>query len=262
MSNYTMKYSESDQAPESVKLLGTNLSLVSKKDLLKLIKARIKEHKRLIIASGNVQSFNLAYKNPRLQKFMNLADVVRLDGAGLRLGARILGIDTPPRMTWADLAWDLAGLCRENNFSMYLLGNDLGMAEKAAHVLQSKNPGLNICGCMHGFFQKESMHPENISVIQDINQANPDILIVGLGMPLQEFWLEENMKKLNIPVIMTAGAAFEWIAREKKRAPECMLKGGFEWLWRLWLEPKRLFRRYVVGNPLFLLRVLMQKIFQ
>ena len=257
-----MKNSSSHTSHASARILGINLSLISKKKLFQLIRSSIRESNRLIVASGNIQSFNLAYKDIRLQKFMNNADVVRLDGAGLGLGARILGYVPPARMTWADLAWDLAGLCRDDDYSMYLLGNGPGMAQKAAEILESINPGLRIVGCMHGFFQKSSGHPENRQVIENINQANPDILIVGLGMPLQEYWLEENMDKLKVPIIMCAGAAFEWIAGEKKRAPQWMLNYGLEWFWRLWLEPRRLFKRYVIGNPVFIIRVMRQKIYQ
>jgi N-acetylglucosaminyldiphosphoundecaprenol N-acetyl-beta-D-mannosaminyltransferase len=247
-------------APE-IRIIGTKLSLINKSELLTLIVFRIQAERRLVVGSGNIHSFNLAFRNKRLRRFLNNADVVRLDGAGLRLGARILGVETPPRITWADLGWDIAQLCQSNVFSIYLLGNKVGSAEKAAETLLATHPKLNIAGCMNGYFQKEFNHPENISVIESINRSQADILLVGMGMPEQEYWLEENMKRLDARVIMTAGAAFEWIAGEKKRAPEWMLNAGFEWLWRLRLEPRRLFVRYVIGNPLFLFRVLLQKLF-
>jgi len=243
-----------------IRIIGTKLSLINKSELVTLIVSRIHAGRRLVVGSGNIQSFNLAFRNERLRRFLNNADVVRLDGAGLRLGARILGVETPPRMTWADLAWDIAELCQSNKFSIYLLGNKVGSAEKAAETLLATHPNLNIVGCMNGYFRKEFNHPENVSVIENINRAQTDILLVGMGMPAQEYWLQENMKRVDAPVIMTAGAAFEWIAGEKKRAPEWMLNTGFEWLWRLRLEPRRLFVRYVIGNPLFLLRVVLQKL--
>lgn len=243
-----------------IRIIGTKLSLINKSELLKLIISRIQAGSRLVVGSGNIHSFNLAFKNRRLRRFLNHADVVRLDGAGLRLGARMLGVETPLRMTWADLGWDIAQLCESNELRIYFLGNKAGSAKKAAKTLLATHPGLNIVGCMNGYFRKEFNHPENILVIKRINQAQPHVLLVGMGIPAQEFWLEENMTRLDPPVIMTAGAAFEWIAGEKKRAPQWMLKMGLEWLWRLRIEPKRLFMRYVVGNPIFLLRVLRQRI--
>lgn len=175
------------------------------------------------------------------------------------MGAFILGYVTPPRITLADFAWNLSLFCEAEGFRLFFWGNQPGIAEKAAAKLKQKCPRLQIVGTCHGYFEKKTAHLENNKVIHTINTSEADILIVGMGMPLQEKWLKQNRHGINVPVIMTAGSAFEWISGEKPRAPIWMCENGLEWLWRFMLEPRRLCRRYFIGNPLFLWRILREK---
>ncbi|MBD3314865.1 MAG: WecB/TagA/CpsF family glycosyltransferase [Chitinivibrionales bacterium] len=124
--------------------------------------------------------------------------------------------------------------------------------------LFAANPALRIAGVHHGFFEKEG--PENDRIIKLINDARPDILIVGLGMPLQERWIHDNYKRLAVKVYLTAGAAFEFLSGRTKRCPAWMGRAGFEWLFRFLLEPRRMAKRYLWGNPAFLAAVIAQKI--
>jgi N-acetylglucosaminyldiphosphoundecaprenol N-acetyl-beta-D-mannosaminyltransferase len=244
----------------STKLLGVKLTLCDKSELLGSIENWIRDGERAIVLSGNVHAFNLAYGHPWLRQFMNRADVVRLDGAGLRLGARILGASTPPRMTWADFAWDLAGFVESRGFACFFLGARPGVAEKAAARLKERFPGISIVGTHHGYFDRSPGSPENEALIGQINAARPDILIVGFGMPLQEQWLRENWERIDANVVFTGGAVFDYISGELDRAPGWMRDRGLEWLGRLAIEPRRLWRRYLIGNPLFLWRVLKQRL--
>lgn len=242
-----------------IRLLGTKVTLCTKNELLEAIHHYVKSNQKALVLSGNVHSVNLAYETPWLQEYMNQAEIVRLDGAGLRLGARLLGWRTPTRMTWADFAWDLAKFCEDENIGLFFLGNRPGVAQRAARKLQEKTPGLRMVGHQHGYFAKEAGNPETVAVIRAINAAKADIVIVGLGMPLQEKWLRENRAQIEAPVVMTGGAVFEWLAGVHCRAPNWMMNNGMEWLWRLIIEPKRLWRRYLLGNPLFVLRILKQR---
>jgi N-acetylglucosaminyldiphosphoundecaprenol N-acetyl-beta-D-mannosaminyltransferase len=160
-------------------------------------------------------------------------------------------------MTWADFGWDLAAFCEKEELTQYFLGNKPGIPEKAKDVLQEKHPGLKVVGTHHGYFKKEG--PENEAVIKEINSKKPDILIVGFGMPLQEKWILDNRKKLDVGIIMTGGNCFTFLAGEESRAPNWMHKNGLEWLYRLVKEPVRMFDRYIIGNPLFMFRVFLQK---
>lgn len=243
----------------TIKLLGIPLTLYDRTKLLTAVHNQIQTRQKTIILSGNVHAFNLAYETEWLRDFFNHADIVRLDGAGVRLGAKLLGVDTPPRMTWADFAWDLAQFCAQNQYSLFFLGAKRGIAGRAAQKLQSQYPDLQFAGIHHGYFDKEKGGAGNTAVLDLINQAKPHILVVGFGMPLQEKWLSQNLDDLHVPVIMTAGAAFDYISGELRRGPRWLTDNGLEWLARLVIEPGRLWRRYLIGNPLFIWRVLKQR---
>ena len=244
----------------SVGLIGVKLTVCNKDDILVAIQSWIKFQGKAVVFSGNVHSFNLAYKETWLREAMNQAGAVRLDGVGLRLGARILGFDTPKRMTWADFAWDLAEFAELCGFTLFFLGARPGVADKAADRLKARFPDLRIVGTHHGCFDKTPGSAENEAVIRQINAVTPNILIVGFGMPLQERWLMENWDRITANVGLTGGAVFDYVSGELSRAPRWMTDHGSEWLGRLIIEPRRLWRRYLIGNPLFLWRVIKQRL--
>lgn len=245
-------------APPRIEILSVPLTLYSLPQMLEFIAAARSNERRLIL-SGNVHSFNLAYENPWLRALFQQADAVRLDGAGVRLGAKVLGYDAPPRMTWADFAWPLAELAAERGLSLFLLGGRPGVAEKAAARLQAHASPLKIAGVHHGYFDKAMGSAENSRVLQMLRDAAPDILIVGFGMPLQEQWLSQNLQQVQAGAILTGGAVFDYISGETRRAPRWMTENGLEWLGRLLIEPRRLWKRYVIGNPLFFWRILRER---
>jgi N-acetylglucosaminyldiphosphoundecaprenol N-acetyl-beta-D-mannosaminyltransferase len=250
-----------DQTPyQTIAVLGTRLDLCDKQTLMTIIQQAAVQRRQIVALSGNVYSFNLAYENKWLRDFLNQADIIRLDGVGLRLGARLLGASSPPRMTWADFAWDLAELCEQNDFTLFFLGAKPSIAAKAAQQMQIKHPRLRFAGIHHGYFDKEKGSAENTAVINLINQSQPHILIIGFGMPLQEKWLSQNIDDVRVPVIMTGGAVFDYISGELQRAPKWMTDYGLEWFGRLLIEPHRLWHRYLIGNPKFLWRVLLQRL--
>ena len=244
----------------SVDLIGVKLTVCSKDDLLAVIQSWIKFRGKTVVFSGNAHSFNLAYKKTWLRAAMNQAGAVRLDGVGLRLGARILGFDTPKRMTWADFAWHLAEFAELCGFTLFFLGARPGVADKAADRLKARFPDLRIVGTHHGCFDKTPGSAENEAVIRQINAVTPNILIVGFGMPLQERWLMENWDRIEANVALTGGAVFDYISGELRRGPRWMTGHSLEWLARLVIEPRRLWKRYLIGNPLFLARVIKQRL--
>lgn len=245
---------------DRVNVLGVPVSTYDKEQLLNFVYSSIEEDKKVLVGSGNVYSCNLAYESLWLRQFYKSIDVVRLDGSGVRLGAKFLGYDLPNRITWADFAWDLAAFCSKYRYALFFLGARPGTAERAAERLKDKYPELCIAGIHHGYFNKDPRSPENESIIKEINTSDSQILIVGFGMPLQELWLTQNWVNLNINVTLTGGAVFDYISGELGRSPSWMTNNGLEWLGRFLLEPQRLWRRYFIGNPLFFYRVFRQRI--
>lgn len=112
----------------------------------------------------------------------------------------------------------------------------------------------------HGFFDKGTESAESREVVAMINAAKPDILVVGFGMPAQEKWIAENLSQLNVHLAIPVGAFFDYLAEDVVRAPRWMTDNGLEWLGRLFIEPRRLWKRYIVGNPLFLWRILIHEV--
>ncbi len=231
-----------------------------KEALLQMLTTRIQQQQKSLILSGNIHAFNLAYEQPWLRDFFNRADFVRVDGNGLRLGARLLGYSLPQRMTWADFMWDLAAFAEPQRYRFFFLGGRPGVAAAAAARLQQRHPQLQIVHCHDGYFNKTLQHPENESLLRRINSYQPDILIVGMGMPVQERWICDNWDQLNATITMTAGAVFDYISGQVQRPAPIFTHTGFEWLGRFLTEPRRLWQRYLIGNPQFFWRILKQRL--
>lgn len=252
-------YPEPDELPEKIPILGICVQPIQIEALHNYLRAQIEQRHKALILNVNVYAFNLTFEQPWLRSFFNRADLVFCDGAGVMLAARLLGRSIPERITYADWTWKLAAFAAAQGFSIFFLGARPGIADAAAKNLQARYPALRIAGTHDGYFNKTPGHPENEAVIQQINAAHPDILIVGFGMPLQEQWLMENWGRLDAGVALTGGAVFDYISGDLRRAPRWMTDHGLEWLGRLVIEPRRLWKRYVIGNPVFLWRVVLQK---
>lgn len=244
---------------ERVNILGVEVDPLTVAELHARILSIIHKGGHAPVLHVNVYALNLCYRDPELRAFYNAVSVVFCDGAGVMLGARILGQRIPQRITYANWAWQLADFAERENLSLFFLGARPGIAKRAAARLKERHPNLKIVGVHHGYFDR-TPGPENEAVLGQINAARPDMLLLGFGMPIQERWLMQNWDRINARVALTGGAAFDYISGELKRGPRILTDNGFEWLARLFIEPRRLWRRYVIGNPLFLLRVLKQRL--
>lgn len=250
------------EQPENqrVNVLGVWVDALTVAGLHAKILGIVREGGHVLVLHANVHGLNLCYRDPELRTFFNSAPVVFCDGAGVVLGARILGGRLPERITYADWAWQLADFAEGEGLSLFFLGGRPGVAKRASSLLRERYPNLKVAGALHGYFDQAVGSPENEVVLKEINAARPEILLVGLGMPLQERWLMRNWERIDAHVALTGGAVFDYVSGELKRGPRLLTDNGFEWLARLVIEPKRLWRRYVIGNPLFLARVLKQRL--
>lgn len=204
----------------------------------------------------NAHVLNQSQERPELRAALQDADLVYCDGYGVRVAARALELPTPHRMTGADWIWSLAALCQHRDLSIYLLGSEPGIAAEAAARLTRWYPRLRIAGTHHGFFEIGSPHAER--VVEDINARRPDILLTGMGTPKQERWVTEHADRVDAGVLWTVGALFDYVSGRIPRAPGWLADNGLEWIFRLGIEPQRMWRRYLIGNPMFLGRVLHQ----
>jgi N-acetylglucosaminyldiphosphoundecaprenol N-acetyl-beta-D-mannosaminyltransferase len=246
--------------PARVNVLGVGGDPITLEELQAEIRRLAVSGKRGTVLNVNANCLNLLYGSPALRTFFEDADVVFCDGAGVMLAARLLGKNIPARITYADWAWRLAALAEAEGLSLFLLGAEPGVAQRAALRFKERHPDLAISGVRHGYFDHAPGSRENEAVLREVNAARPDILLVGLGMPLQEIWLMENRYRIEAGVALTGGAVFDYVSGRLRRGPRLLTDNGLEWLARLFVEPRRLWRRYLLGNPLFLLRVLAERL--
>ncbi|MGH2541763.1 MAG: WecB/TagA/CpsF family glycosyltransferase [Ardenticatenaceae bacterium] len=217
-------------------------------ELLEWMAAVITARKQATVMYANAYMVNLAYSNPAFRDAIHRADLVFCDGHGVRLASLLLGTPLPERLTPPDWIPALATFCAQQDYRLFLLGGRPSVAGHAATRLRTGFSGLQIT-THHGYFDPQSV--ENEAVLWQINATAPDVLLVGMGMPRQERWIIENLPCHSVPVTIAVGALFDYLAGQRARGPRWLTDHGGEWLCRLWFEPRRLWRRYLLGNPRF-----------
>jgi N-acetylglucosaminyldiphosphoundecaprenol N-acetyl-beta-D-mannosaminyltransferase len=174
------------------------------------------------------------------------------DGIGINIAIDLMGYPKNENVNGTDLMPRIAELAAGEGFSFFLLGARPGVAEKTKIKLQSLFPTLHIKGTHHGYFDHVKDSPR---IVKLINELKVDILFVAFGVPYQERWIEKWFPHLNCPVVIGVGGLFDFYSGRIKRAPRWLRDIGLEWVFRLMMEPRRMFKRYVIGNPVFLIRV-------
>jgi N-acetylglucosaminyldiphosphoundecaprenol N-acetyl-beta-D-mannosaminyltransferase len=205
----------------------------------------------LLIGYLNAWTTVLALQDPWLSNaFKNLFGIVYADGKGVVWGARYRGLSIPERVNAADFIREFLQECARSHLRVYLMGGEPGLAEDAMKQWTRLVPDLIICGCADGYPSCPKQRG------RDIAAASPDILLLGMGTPHQERWAVDHGSDTGAKVIWCVGAMMEYHSGYRARAPRWMIGWGFEWLFRLVLEPRRLAYRYFVGNLRFVWSVL------
>jgi N-acetylglucosaminyldiphosphoundecaprenol N-acetyl-beta-D-mannosaminyltransferase len=235
-------------------LFGIHVQTAPPAELLRRILGFAADGERHRVSYVNAHVLNQTFTNPALRAALQASDLVYCDGYGVRLAARMIGLPVPHRMTGADWVWGVAALCQDSGRSLYLLGSDPGSSSEAAATLRRWYPRLDVRGTHHGYFELGSPHSER--VLEHIAEHRPDILLVGMGTPQQELWVDRYGDRIEARVIWTVGALFDYLSGRTPRAPHWLADHGLEWVFRLAIEPRRMWRRYLLGNPAFLRRVL------
>ena len=234
------------------------IDLAQPSDLLHTISGWASQGRTRRVMYVNAHVVNQSRATPGLGEALRRADLVYCDGYGVRLAARVLNRPVPHRMTGADWIWDLARLCEVTGHPLYLLGSEPPLAREAAARLRYRYPRLEVAGAHHGFFDVDSPHNER--VIDDITEHRARIVLVGMGTPKQELWVDRYADQLDGAIVWTVGALFDYVSGRTPRAPRLLSDHGLEWSFRLALEPHRMWRRYLLGNPAFLKRVLSEAV--
>ncbi len=231
-------------------LLGLPLDVLDRDGLLQAVSDLVGRQEGGQVAYLNVHVANVAATDKRLAATLADCDIVYCDGDGIRRAARWLGSDVPERMTGADWIWDLAALAEDRGWALFWLGGQPGVAEAAAQALRTLHPALQI-QTDHGFHGANEMP----ALVARIQAVKPRLVLVGLGTPLQERWMQDHHGDLAPAVVWCLGATADFVSGNLSRGP-AWLHTRQEWLARLVAEPGRLWRRYLLGNARFGLRLL------
>lgn len=240
-------------------LLGRRVTCITNNSLIELIYNSCKKRKKIIIANYNIHSFNMSIQHSWYYKFIQDADITHCDGLGIIYALRFMGHKIPIdyRVSYSALMPELLKSCNDNCFSIYLLGTKEQNLNNAIENIQKDYTNIRIKG-HHGYFPLNDRE-SNQKIVAEINEFNPNILIVGMGMPLQEYWVQQHQEQLKVNSILLGGAVIDRLAGEVPECPEFLSKNGLEWLYRLIREPKRLVTRYALGNSAFFLQLTLAK---
>ena len=222
---------------ESVRVLNLRVDLVSMADTLGYIEQAIADRsspRHLVTADASMVI--TARQDRELKAIVDNADLVTPDGAGILWHSRLLGRSIKHKVSGVDLVSEVCRLSSEKDYRVYFLGAAPGVAEAAAENLRARYPGAQIVGTRDGYFKPE----DEPTIVGDIRAARADVLFVAFGIPKQEKWISKYKAELNVPISAGIGGSFDVYSGKVKRAPLFMQRHGFEWLYRLWSNPRKI----------------------
>ncbi len=238
---------------DSVTILGLRVDRVSVDETLAVIDRFIAEKTPHTIVTADASMAVIARQDPELHAIVEGADLVTPDGAGILIASRLLGVPVRYKVSGVDLVAHLCALSPGKGYRIFFLGAAPGVAAEAAAKAQARWPGTHIVGVCDGYFSPD----QEPSVLAQIKEAAPDIVMVAFGIPKQEKWIARHKAALGVPVFMGIGGSFDVLSGRVKRAPVFMQRFGFEWLYRLIQNPKKISK--VMTLPQFALLVLRQR---
>lgn len=201
------------------------------------------------VAFVNPGCVNIAMKDPAYRSVLENNDVIFPDGIGIKIACRYLGLHMRDNLNGTDLFPALCERLEHSHHGIYLLGARPGVCEAMVENIHKKWPKLKISGFRHGYIESED---EENQVLADINRSGASILFVAMGVPAQELWIDKAINRLDVKVVLGVGGLFDFVSGRIPRAPQWVREIGMEWCYRLLKEPRRLWRRYVIGNFVFL----------
>jgi N-acetylglucosaminyldiphosphoundecaprenol N-acetyl-beta-D-mannosaminyltransferase len=237
---------------DRVDILGVGVSSINMENAIAAIERWICDGRRTYVCVTGVHGIMEARRDLRLRRIHNEAGMVTPDGMPLVWLSRLFGKGRTERVYGPDLMRMMTGISSLRGYRQFYYGGAEGVADKLKHVLLNAHPGLDVAGAFCPPFRELTSHEDQV-IVDTINAARPDIVWVGLSTPKQEFWMASHLGRIEAPVMIGVGAAFDFLAGTKRQAPLWMQRNGLEWLFRLCSEPRRLWRRYAAIVPQFAL---------
>jgi N-acetylglucosaminyldiphosphoundecaprenol N-acetyl-beta-D-mannosaminyltransferase len=204
----------------------------------------------------NPQCANVAYVNPEYKAVLHRSHLVFADGIGMKIAGRILGRRVRQNVNGTDLFPRLCDELKDTGKRLYLLGARPGVAEEVREWISRNCPRTQVAGCRDGYFKSD----EEEQVIRSIAESRADVLLVAMGVPAQDLWIDRSLERLGVKVAMGVGGLFDFYSGRIPRAPLWVREIGMEWFYRFYQEPTRMWKRYFVGSALFLLRVCRERL--
>lgn len=229
------------------RVLGAEVDLVTRDGVMEFVAAAAEAGRRAIVGNHNLHSLYLSRKDRRMASFFDMADLIEIDSMPMVHWARALGLPTSSAnrctyLDWRDQFWAMAAA---RGWRVFLLGASKGTADEAARRLAKAWPGVKLA-TQHGYFDRTPGSAENQAVIDAINAFEPHVVLVGMGMPIQELWVADNAHAIERGVLLTVGAAIDYEAGVQGAAPRILGELCLEWLYRLILDPSRMGSRYLI----------------
>ena len=230
-----------------VKILNTYVNVVSMNETVSLVEKIIKERKPTQHVVINALKVNLMEDDSELRRIINSCPLINADGASIIWAAKRLGIPLKERVTGCDLFQELVKVASVKGYKIYLFGAKEEVVTRVKSIFEQKYPGIQIAGYRNGYFT-EADEPE---IVKNMSESGADMMFVAFSSPKKEYWVNKYLNQLNIPFVMGVGGSFDIVAGVTERAPVWWQEHGLEWLYRFIQEPRRMWKRYIIGNARF-----------
>lgn len=237
-----------DSGPKRVPVLDYPVSNLSMDEAIAEIVSRLDADEPSQVCFVNADCVNIARRNDPYCELLRRCDLLLADGIGMRVAAAAAGVRLRDNVNGTDLFPRLCEALTGKERRIFLLGAQPGVAGAVAERLAERHPGVNVVGFRDGYFSPE----EEPEVVGQVARSQADVLFVAFGAPKQDLWIDEHLDALGVRVAMGVGGLFDFYSGRIPRAPLPMRRLGLEWLYRLYREPARMWRRYILGNPKFL----------
>jgi len=237
-------------------VLDVDFMSISMEEALSLMQQVISRGEKESVSFINADCLNISCRDTEYRTILQSQSIVLPDGAGINIACRVVGERLVANLNGTDLIPELWEVAPEKGYRFFLLGAAPGVTDRMKRKLEETYPGIEVVGARHGFFDHAT---ESDDVVETINATKANVVLVAFGAPIQEKWIHAHKNEIDCNLIVGVGGLFDFYSGDKKRAPKWMRTGGMEWMYRLYLEPGRLWRRYIIGNPMFIYRVLRWK---
>ena len=252
-----LQHSVSHMSMEQVNILGVGVSVLDLKTAVAAIAGSVKSRAKGYICVTGVHGVMEAQESPAFRRILNGAFLNTPDGMPMVWLGKLSGHSSMSRVYGPDLMPEVFAWSRDSGCSHFFYGGAPGVAEELKRNMEAKYPGIVVRGCHSPPFRPLNAE-EEAAFIATIDRLRPDIIWVGLSTPKQEKFMAEYMPKLNTTLMIGVGAAFDFHAGRTRQAPRWIQRSGFEWLYRLCQEPRRLWKRYLKNNPRFVMKIIGQ----